>query len=240
MLAVLVLELQKYDVISDSDMPAVTALLQEIATYHPSFDRATIPIPGQSGRSHPIDNVYFCDTDCILPTALQDKVAIHSSISRSLSNQLGIPLLSSLLLDLGEDEFDDDEQMGEDLVNRIQGFLKEYDIKYAFNEFLANADDAHARELSVLLDRRHHPYKSTSLISSAFRPVRMQDSIILFNDAVLSDEDFRGLRKVGKGGKTTQLDTHGRHGLGALSCYYFTDVRDFLLRGLHFSRPRRW
>lgn len=230
------LELQKCDVVPDSDMPAVTALLQEIATNHPSFDRTTISIPGQSGRLHPIDHVYYCDTDCILPSALQDKVATHSTISRSLSDQLGISCLTSLLLDLGEDEFDDSEQMGEDLVDRIQGFLKEHDIKYAFNEFLGNADDAHAGELSVLLDRRHHPYKLTGLISPAFREVQEQNSIVLFNDAVLSDEDFKGLRKVGRGGKGTQLDTHGRHGLGALSFYYFTNVRGFPFRGLHFCQ----
>ena len=239
---VLVLELQKYDVVSNSDIPAVTALLQEIATYHPSFDRTAISIPGRSGRLHPIDNVYYRDTDCILPSALQDKVASLSGISRSLSDQLGIPCLSSLLLDLGEDEFDDDEQMGEDLVDRIQGFLKEYDIKYAFNEFLANADDAHAKELSVLLLlNRRHQYKPTGFISPAFRQIQMHDSIVLFNDAVLSDEDFKGLRKVGRGGKVGQLDTHGRHGLGALSFYYFTDVRNFLFRGLHFFKELcRW
>ncbi len=43
---------------------------------------------------------------------------------------------------------------------------------------------------------------------------------------MLSKGDFIGLRRVGRGGKVDQLDTHGRHGLGALSFYYFTDVRD--------------
>ena len=225
------LELLKYDVVSNSDMPAVTALLQEIATYHPGFDRTTVWIPGQSGLTHPISNVYFCDTDCIPPTALQDKVPTHSSVSRSLSDELGIPLLSSLLLDLGKDGLDNGEQMGEDLVDRIQGFLKEYDIKYAFNEFLAIANDARAKELSVLLDRRHHPYKSTGLISPAFRRVHMQGSIALFNDAVLSDQDFKCLRKIGR----------RRHGPYGLSFYYFTDVGGFLSCELYFflKRPRR-
>jgi len=229
-----VLELQKYDVVSNSDMPAVTALLQEIATYHPSFDRTTLSIPGQSGHGHPIANVYFRDTDRIPPTALQDKVPIHPGVSRSLSDELGIPLLSSFLKDLGEDEFDDGEQMGEDLVDRIQGFLEECDIKYAFNEFLANANDAGAKELSVLLDCQRHPYKDTGLISPAFHQAQMQDSIILFNDTVLSDEDFKCLRKIGRG---RQRDAHGPYGL---SFYYFTDVRSFLFCGLHlFKGPLR-
>ena len=211
-------------------MPAVTALLQEIATYHPNFDRTTVSIPGQSGRSHPIANVYFCDTDRIPPAALQDKVPAHTSVSRSLSDELSIPLLSSLL-DLCKDEVDDEEQMGEDLVDRIQGFLEESDIKYAFNEFLANANVARAKELSILLDRRHHPYKRTGLISPAFRRVQTQGSIILFNNAVLSDEDFKCLRKMGRG---RQHDAHGPCGL---SFYHFTDVRiSFLFCGLHFLK----
>ena len=223
------LELLKYDVVSNSNMPAVTALLQEIATCHPSFDRTTIWIPSQSGVTYPIADVYFRDTNCVPPTALQDKVPTHSSVSRSLSDELGIRLLSSLLCDLGEDKFDDDEQMGGDLVDRIKGFLEENDIEYTFNEFLANANDTRAKELSVLLDRRHHPYKITGLISPAFRRVQMRGSIILFNDAVLSDRDFKCLRKIG----TRKLDRHGPCGLGF---YYFTDVRSLPFCGLYFFK----
>ena len=47
---------------------------------------------------------------------------------------------------------------------------------------------------------------------------------IFYNDSVLSKLDFLGLRQVGRGGKTNEIDTHGRHGRGALAFYYFTDV----------------
>ena len=232
-LEVLILELQKYDPgpIPTLDIPSIIALLQEIATNHPGFDRASVSVPDQSRRSRPIDDTYYPDTECLLPIALQDKFPSHSGVSRALSDQLGIRLLSSLVLDLGEDPLDDDEdeQMGEDLIDRIRGFLREYDIGYALNEFLANADDAHAHWFSILLDRWHPPQAVLSgLISPAFREVQRHDSIVLFNDGIFSDEDFRGLRRVGRGGKEGQFDTHGRHGLGALSFYYFTDVRDLL------------
>jgi len=228
---VLVLELQKYDsnIVSKSDMPAIIALLQEIATSHPGFDQGSVSIPDQSRRCHPIDKFYYPDTDCLLPRALQDRFPTHRSVSRALSDQLGIQPLSYLVLDLVEDAFDDDEQMGEDLIDRIRGFLREYDISYALNEFLANADDAHAHEFSILLDCRRPSQVVSGLISPEFYEVQRHHSIVLFNDSTLSDEDFKGLRKVGKGGKAGQSDTHGRHGLGALSFYYFTDVRGLLL-----------
>ena len=229
---VLILELQEYNPgpVPTLDIPSVIALLQEIATNHPGFDRSDVSVPDQSRCSRPVENTYYPDTDCLLPSALQDKFASHGSVSRALSDQLGIQPLSSLILDLGEDPLDDDdEQMGEDLIDRIRGFLREYDISYALNEFLANADDAHAHNFSILLDR-WRPSQATvhGLISPAFREVQRQDSIILFNDGIFSNEDFSGLRRVGRGGKEGQSDTHGRHGLGALSFYYFTDVRDLL------------
>jgi len=223
------LELRKYESVAPSDMPAVTELLSAIVRYYPEFDRTSISVPGQGDRTYPLLNVYYPDTDCLLPLALQDRTATHFGIPRFLSDQLGIPHLSSLLLDLGEDALEDDEQMGEALVDRIQGFLREYDIRYAFNEMLANADDARATELSIMLDyRRFHP-ASEGMISKQFFEVQSLPSLILFDNAILSEGDFIGLRRVGRGGKVDQLDTHGRHGLGALSFYYFADVRDLPL-----------
>ena len=33
--------------------------------------------------------------------------------------------------------------------------------------------------------------------------------ILFYNDAVCSENDFSGLGKVGRGGKTKEMDTHG-------------------------------
>jgi len=140
-----------------------------------------------------------------------------------LAEQLEVPFLSSELLELCGDEDDDEEQMAEDLRDRIEGFLRENDVHYAVNEFLANADDAKATKFSILLDNRRD-FFGTHVISPAFETLQSSSYIIFHNDAVLSNLDFSGLRKVGRGGKTDEIDTHGRHGLGALAFYYFTDV----------------
>jgi hypothetical protein len=159
---------------------------------------------------------------------ISQKSPIHNNISRSLAELLGIPLASSLTL--GEDD-DEDEQMSEDLVGRIRGFLREYDAQYAINEFLANADDAGATEFTILLDSAgsSDPRKKR-LIAPAFESIQGSPSLVLFNNATLSEEDFKGLLHVGRGGKIERSESHGRHGLGALSFYYFTDVRCCVFR----------
>jgi len=184
-------------------------------------------VPDIFRRQWPIDNVYYPDMNLIdLAGEMSQKSPIHKSISRSLAELLGIPLASSLTL--GEDD-DDDEQMSEDLVGRIRGFLREYDAQYAINEFLANADDAGATEFTILFDLGDpHDQRKRGLIAPAFESIRGSPSLILYNNATLSEKDFRGLRHVGRGGKTENSETHGRHGLGALSFYYFTDVRFFV------------
>jgi sacsin len=94
------------------------------------------------------------------------------------------------------------------------------------NEFLANADDAGATEFSILLDGGDslHRWKQR-LITPAFESVQGAPSLVLYNNSTFSREDFKGLLRVGRGGKVELSETHGRHGLGALSFYYFTDVR---------------
>jgi sacsin len=171
-----------------------------------------------------IDSVYYRDMNVIdLAGEASHKSPIHDIISPSLAKALGIPLASSLTL--GEDE-DEDEQMSEDLVGRIGGFLGEYDPKYAINEFLANADDAGATEFTILLDSRDSQGNGKQrFIAPAFESIQGSPSLILYNNAPFSDEDFKGLLHVGRGGKVEHSETHGRHGLGALSFYYFSDVR---------------
>ena len=221
----LVEELRK----SDSEISSASQILEEIARHHPDFDRTLVMVPDIVGRRWPIDDVYYPDMNLIdLTGEMSQKSPIHHNISRSLADLLSIPLASSLTLgeDDDDDDDDDDEQMSEDLVGRIRGFLREYDAQYAINEFLANADDAGATEFTILLDSAgSRDYRKKSLISPAFESIQGSPSLVLYNNATLSKEDFKGLRRVGRGGKTEHSETHGRHGLGALSFYYFTDVR---------------
>ena len=184
-------------------------------------------VPTDGGRICPLESVYYPDISLpsLLSTSLS-KSPLHPKISKGLAEQLNIPFLSAELLEQGVDDGDDEEQMAVDLRDRIEGFLRENDVLYAVNEFLANADDAKATKFSILLDNRRDGFGTlTRVISPSFETLQNSSYIIFYNDGVLSDNDFSGLKMVGRGGKTNEVETHGRHGLGALALYYFTDVR---------------
>lgn len=212
-------EFNQTELTSQLGLNAALAILDEIATHH--ISKEDVRIPAENCRTYPLDLVYFRDMNFIFPSpAILGMVSAHNMISKALAEALGIQMLSSLAL--GDDE-DDEEQMFEDLEGRISGFLRDYDAQYALNEFLANADDAGAHQFRIYLNQQTWS-ASENVISPGFQTALASPSLILFNDAKMSDQDFAGLRRVGQGGKLDQLDTHGRHGLGALSLYYFTDV----------------
>ena len=181
-------------------------------------------VPSDDGCVYSLESVYYQDLpkSFLLSTSLS-KSPLHPRISKELAEQLKIPFLSAELLEQRVDEDDDEEQMAVNLRDRIEGFLRENDVLYAVNEFLANADDAKATKFSILLDNRGGDF-GNRLISPSFEALQSSSYILFYNDAVLSENDFSGLKRVGKGGKTNEIDTHGRHGLGALAFYYFTDV----------------
>lgn len=210
---------------SPSGLGAALAILDEIAEYHDcANNQEAILIPGEDCRPYPLNSVYFRDMNFApFSAATSNMAAAHNMISKKLAEALGIQMLSSIALgDIDADE----EQMSEDLVSRIGGFLRDYDPQYAFNEFLANADDAGANQFHLYL-AAHDQRTGTQekVISPEFQSLLQSPSLFLFNNALLSEDDFVGLRRVGQGGKLELSDTHGRHGLGALSLYYFTDVR---------------
>jgi len=203
-------------------------LLEEIATQlHgmvPENQRARIFVPDQTGVLRRVDEVYYDDLNRSGVTQKLDYgVPSHPDLSKSLASGIALRFLSSL--ELGEDDDDDDVDdmdMEEDLCIRIAGVLKDHDVKYALNEFLANAVDAGASRFSVLLDSQS--FESKTVISPEMAEFQQGPSLILHNDKMFKEKDFFGLRKIGQGGKSGDSDTIGRFGLGALSMFHFTEV----------------
>lgn len=146
-------------------------VLEEI-TQHADYDRSAVLVPSDDGICT-LDSVYYPD----IPrrssfSTSSSKSPLHRKISKGLAEQLKVPFLSAELLDQDGDEDDDDdddeEQMAVDLRDTIEGFLRENDILYAVNEFLANADDARAKKFSILLDHRREGFGTRVQISPPF------------------------------------------------------------------------
>ncbi|KAI0739601.1 hypothetical protein C8Q80DRAFT_1240735 [Daedaleopsis nitida] len=187
-------------------------------------ERSRIVAPGNDNKLRKVNDMFYNDLGSrahqfALP---EGKVGAHSSIRSTLRNNLQIPSLGSFHLKpltfFGED-------MREDLTTRIANVLRAYDIDQAFNEFLANATDAGATTFNLMLDKSATRYaRSSDLLCEAMVPFCQGPALVVHNDALFTEDDIRGICRIGRGGKEGQADTIGRFGLGALSCYHFSEV----------------
>lgn len=147
----------------------------------------------------------------------------HGGISDAFATMMDLPRLSAA----GFAEDDDllaDLSFGEDFCTRIQGVLKDYSPEYSSNEWVANAADAKASEVSFLLDRATYPHEYVIAPQTQAEDLYNSPALIVHNDATFREQDFVGLISAGKGGKADNHETIGRFGLGALSFYHFTEV----------------
>ncbi|KAF9923111.1 hypothetical protein FBU30_006781 [Linnemannia zychae] len=109
----------------------------------------------------------------------------------------------------------------ESIVNRIKNILKDYEPSGIFNEYLQNASDAGATKFSVLLDTQSY---GTDKILRNQMAAWQGPALVFYNDAIMSEDDFFALCKLGEGNKRKDASKIGCHGLGFNSAYHFTDV----------------
>ncbi|CAK7337978.1 unnamed protein product [Dovyalis caffra] len=136
-----------------------------------------------------------------------------SSPSPSLS-----PESSSILL----------EDFGQkvDLTRRIREVLLNYpEGTTVLKELIQNADDAGATVVRLCLDRRRH--STTSLLSPSLSPFQ-GPSLLSYNDAVFTEEDFTSISRIGDSVKHNQATKTGRFGVGFNSVYHLTDLPSFV------------
>jgi len=152
----------------------------------------------------------------------------HHLISEKLAEKIGMKRLG-----LGEAESDIDFEGGKSIAI-VHNVLRQYKPEQFFTEFIANASDAGATQLSILLDDRKAP--TERLLSEELEKFQ-NASLVIHNDGLFSKSDFRGILDTGVGGKRGRTGVIGHLGLGALSMFHFTEVRsgtaDLLKTNLH-------
>ncbi len=183
------------------------------------MERAILFVPDCAGRLCQFTKVYYNDIGS--RAALVDigsNVIAHPSITHELASDLGLQRLG--LMDINSQS---DEDMGEDLVTTIRNRLREYTDSQLLLEFFANAADAGATEFDIVIDEYTAP--SEALLSPRCSEFQCVSSLVIHNNMVFTDEDFKGIRRTGIGGKTERRDTIGQFGLGALTMFHITEVR---------------
>lgn len=92
---------------------------------------------------------------------------------------------------------------------------------------MQNADDAGARKVSFCLDARFN--KDGKVADSALKQFQ-GPSLLVFNDAVFTDEDFQSIQRIGDSlKKSSETKTKiGRFGIGFNAVYHLTDLPCFV------------
>eukprot|EP00606_Chrysophyceae_sp_TOSAG23-5_P000186 GSChrysophyteH2.ASY1.ANO1.1559.1 assembled CDS len=164
---------------------------------------------------------------------------IHPNISTSVAEKIGVKSFRQSLLDRNMDsenmfqgiegaKSDDMQAFGqaESLTKRLKTILDMYpDGNPIFSELIQNADDAGATSVRIMLDENTYP--TESLLSSKMASLQ-GPSLIVWNDATFSENDYRSLARIGHGHKLDKVSTTGRFGLGFNSTYHLTDTPTFV------------
>ena len=163
---------------------------------------------------------------------------IHSSIPRDRAITLGAkPLLDTLLQGLEVEGFMAGLDYGqhEDLCDRLRSILCKYPADYSIlNEFVQNADDAGATEILFVLD--HRKFSKKKLFPSKhkkWQELQEMPALLVVNNSEFTENDIKGIAKLGRGGKRGSTDTIGRFGIGFNVAYHVTDCPSFVTFSKH-------
>ena len=158
-----------------------------------------------------------------------DVFLIHPQVSESACNKLGVPSLTSRILDTQEMPICGFGQ-SEQLTTRLKHLLEDYTDGLAiFKELIQNADDAGATEMKFLLDSRTNDDSMTHLLDKNMRECQ-GPALWAYNNSVFTDTDIGNIIKLGGATKEDQPVKIGKFGLGFNAVYNMTDVPSFLTR----------
>ena len=158
-------------------------------------------------------------------------VQVHSMFSKDLAISLGVNLTRLKLAEQYLSKKDRFTEFGqhEDLTTRIQGIIRDYDFDITIvKELLQNADDARASQVCFILDRRTHGSKS--ILSEEWKELQ-GPALLVWNDSVFTEKDYKGIQKLGLGSKRYNEETIGQYGIGFNVVYHLTDCPSFISDG---------
>lgn len=201
--------------LNTNQLDIVINILNRLLSFE-NFDQNQLRVPSVDRRLYRINEFI----------ASEDKLA-HPRVSETFAFKYQIPRVhedTAFLQHLnGADVFEDYWQE-EQITTRIANTLKEYSLSTSFNEFVANAEDCgSATRVSWYLDAEDVRFPSDSLFSSELSSWQTT-ALYVYNDGIFSEGDFKAFINTGAGSKEKDSSKIGRHGLGSLTMYHFTDI----------------
>jgi hypothetical protein len=194
-------------------------------------EHASLLIPDVQCILRPHSKIYFNDIAeraSLIPA--ENHFIAHGLVDDTLARKLNLARLGLKFVDLNIPGVD----MGEKPLTTVRNTLRQYTEQQFLTEFVANACDANATKLTFLVNEFcPNPSENTRLLSPTMQKFFNCPSLVVYNDAKFSDQDFKGICQTSKGGKEGRSDTIGQFGLGALTMFHITEVRHLF----HFRLP---
>ena len=150
----------------------------------------------------------------------------------------GLDASDKHLLSLPQDKwFNTKSKQGEDdpnefgqtmpMTTAIGNIIKDYSSNQVLQELIQNCDDARARYVAFVLDKRECCVKHRSMLPPAMMPFT-GPALMNYDSAMFKERDFKSLRHTGDSEKKMDPTSTGKFGLGFNSVYHITDLPMFL------------
>ena len=187
-------------------------------------------LPDENLRLHKSTELAYNDTSWAPKD--KDYIYVYNQFPRDLAKALDVQMRRSKVLDKyisKEKYFGTKFGQHEDLTQRIQNILRDYPFDITIlKELLQNADDARAKKIYFILDKRTHGKES--LISENWQKLQ-GPALLVWNDSIFSEKDLQGIQKLGLGSKRSEAETIGQYGVGFNVVYHLTDCPSFITGG---------
>ncbi|XP_003382551.1 PREDICTED: sacsin-like [Amphimedon queenslandica] len=205
-------------------------LISELNTAKGEYKgREQIILVDQNYILRPSSELYYNDAEW-LQVEVDKYHFLHKNMLSSTADSLGVKRIRSSFLDtfVNETAFQGSKfGQREDLTQRIRNILRDYPLNESFlKELLQNADDAKAKKVCVILDKRQHGSQTT--LSKEWSNDLQGPAILVWNDKEFSEKDLEGIQKLGLGSKRDDDESIGQFGIGFNVVYHVTDCPSFI------------
>ena len=217
-------------------------------SYHCLCDDIILELNKFSVTSEELNDIILVDQDYVLrsakhlsyndapwlPAVATDSCHfVHPKLNRDVAVKLGVVPTKTKFLDsfTSHSEHFQEVPFGqrEEVTDRIKNILRDYPLDVTLlKELIQNADDAKATKMCVILDTRYH--KGERVLSEKWKELQ-GPALLIWNDKDFTDEDLKGIQKLGIGSKRDDDESIGQFGIGFNVVYHITDCPSFITRG---------
>ena len=215
--------------LTEDELQIAIFFITQINVENPTLKNyiGNIPLPDTKGilrRSQAVVvnlSLWLKDSD--------NNLKVHEKIPPQTAHALGAKPLKHVILKKLSHRIGYGESFGqyEELTDRLNGILKGYPPDGILKELVQNADDAEASEIHFIHDTRSLGCEKVAIEDETCKEIQ-GPALCVYNDRPFTDDDLKGIKKLGIGSKGDTIETTGRYGIGFNSVYHLTDCPSFL------------